>query len=316
MARLGEPRLLFIVGPTASGKSDLAVEIAEKSKPAEIINCDSIQFFAGVDIGAAKPEPELLARVPHHLIGHVALGGSFTAGDFCREALAVIEERAQHGVSRFLPVGGSGFYVQALEKGMYEVPEIPEQVRTEIEAQAEDPLRVEELHRELTKRDPEAALRISVRDRYRIVRALEILRAHPTGGTLSDIKKRFAESAPQRPFSSRKIGLALEKEALRKRVRERAERMLKSGLIEEVEALRAKGLSHWSPLNSVGYREVQAMLDGHVLPADLADAIVTSTMQLVKKQMTWFKRDASIQWFDAEKALKKAVEAGQSALKS
>lgn len=314
------PLVLFIVGPTATGKSDLAVDIAEAcarvSTKVEIVNCDSVQFFAGVDIGAAKPDENLLRRAKHHLIGHVPLGGAYTAGDFRRDALQIIEEGPIRGVERFLAVGGSGFYVQALEKGMFEVPEVPEEVRERLEAEADAPGGLEALYTELRDRDPEAAARISPRDRYRILRALEIIRSDPSGSTLSEIKKRFIESAQEAPFTSAKIGLVLDRDVLRKRVRERASQMLKAGLIDEVKGLRAKGLKDWSPLKSVGYREVQAMLDGQIELKDLEDAIVTSTMQLAKKQMTWFKRDQSIQWFDALKERSKAVELGQKILSS
>lgn len=313
------PMVLFIVGPTATGKSDLAVDIAEgcaaESPAPEIINCDSVQFFEGVDIGAAKPDKVLLERAQHHLVGHVPLGGSYTAGDFRRDALKVIFEGGQRGVNRFLAVGGSGFYVQALEKGMFEVPDVPEEVRARLDAEADAPGGLEALYAELKQKDPEAAARISPRDRYRIVRALEIIRSGPLGATLSEIKKRFAASAPEASFFSYKIGLSLDRDVLRKRVRERAARMLKAGLVEEVEGLRAKGLKDWAPLKSVGYREVQAMLDGRLAPKDLEDAIVTSTMQLAKKQMTWFKRDQSIQWFDAVSERSKAIEEGQKILK-
>lgn len=314
------PIVLFIVGPTATGKSDLAVDIVEACAPLaplpEIINCDSVQFFTGVDIGAAKPDESLLKRAKHHLVGHVPLGGSYTAGDFRRDALQVIKESSTRSVDRFLAVGGSGFYVQALEKGMFEVPEVPEEVRDRLEAEADVPGGLEVLYSELTQKDPEAAARISPRDRYRIIRALEIIRSDPSGSTLSDIKRRFALSAPEVPFTAYKIGLSLDREILRKRVRERTSKMLKAGLIEEVKGLREKGLRDWSPLKSVGYREVQAMLDGHIELKDLEDAIVTSTMQLAKKQMTWFKRDPSIQWFDAVAERTRAIEAGQKILKS
>lgn len=311
------PHVLFIVGPTATGKSDLAVDIAEAcAQKAEIINCDSVQFFAGVDIGAAKPDESLLRRAKHHLIGHVPLGGCYTAGDFRREALQIIEEGPNRGVERFLAVGGSGFYVQALEKGMFEVPEVPEEVRERLEEEADALGGLEALYAELSKKDPEAAAKISPRDRYRIIRALEIIRSEPSGATLSEIKRRFRESAPQVPFTSSKIGLVLDRNVLRKRVRERAARMLKMGLIDEVKELRAKGLKDWSPLKSVGYREVQAMLDGQIELKDLEDAIVTSTMQLAKKQMTWFKRDQSIRWFDALSERSKAIELGQKILSS
>lgn len=307
------PRLVFVVGPTACGKSDFAVEAAEEAVRAfggampEIINCDSIQFFEGVEIGAAKPEPELLARAPHHLVGHVPLGGAYTAGDFRRDALRVIENRqAESGLRRFMPVGGSGFYVQALEKGMYDVPSISEEVKARLQSEIEEKGSVV-LHAELAARDSEAAARIQPMDKYRVLRALEILRSSPEATSLSAIRAQFEAARPPAPFSVSKIGVFRPREALRRRVEERTRKMLRMGLLEEVEGLRAKGFAAWGPLQSVGYKEAQEYLDGRIAKSELEPAIVTSTMQLAKRQMTWFKRDASIRWFDSEHGWRDAL---------
>ena len=298
------PELLFIIGPTAGGKSDFAVELCESEAAqtkSEILNCDSVQFFAGVEIGAAKPSADLLARVPHHLIGHLPLGATYTAGEFRRDALQVIEQRARQGVERFVAVGGSGFYVQALEKGMYDVPKIPDEIRSGVERDLEEK-GLADLHLELKKRDPKAAEKINPADRYRIGRALEVLRADLSGRTLTQIREQFvseaARSLGSAPplFRVRKIGLFVPRDVLRDRVVARTRKMLENGLVEEVRGLRAQGLHNWSPLQSVGYKEVGAYLDGAISQADLEPAIVTSTMQLAKRQMTWFKRDVSIEW--------------------
>ncbi len=299
---MSRPLLLFVLGPTASGKSDLAVEIAVRSR-SEIINCDSVQFFDGVDIGAAKPSHEQLTKVPHHLVGHVALGGEYTAGDFRRDAIKVIEP----GAKNFLAVGGSGFYVQALEKGMYEVPKVPEVVRTKLEEEMEA-TGPAPLHAELTERDPEAAARIQVNDRYRVLRALEILRASNDGRTLSQMRAEFEAAREPAPFRVAKMGLSVSRERLRERVTIRTQKMLSLGLIEEVKALRERGFGNWGPLYSVGYKETQAYLEGSLSREELEPAIITATMQLAKRQMTWFKRDASIRWFDAEAEAERAIE--------
>jgi tRNA dimethylallyltransferase len=299
-----KPQLLFVVGPTASGKSDLAIEIAERSG-FEILNCDSIQFFKGVDIGAAKPSSKDLARVPHHLVGHLELGAEYTAGDFRRDALMRLKTSGKN----FVAVGGSGFYIQALEKGMYEVPPVAPEIRSRLESEmTEQGSHV--LHLELLARDPESGAKIDRNDRYRILRALELLRSEPTGKTLSQMRAEFEAAKPAVPFrlASRKIGLTLSREKLRERITRRTRSMLEAGLIEEVESLRAQGLGSWAPLMSVGYKETQSFLDGTLSRTELAPLIITSTMQLAKRQMTWFKRDASIQWFDADDQLKEAVE--------
>lgn len=305
------PHLLFVVGPTACGKSDFAVLASEQNHVSgqlqpELINCDSVQFYEGIDIGAAKPSLELLGRATHHLISHVSKGDAYNAGDFRRHALTVIHERTLSGVRRFIPVGGSGFYIQALEKGMFDVPDVPDEIKTALEKEhAAGGL--EPLHRELKKRDPASGERIKPGDTYRILRSLEILRADPEGRTLSEIKEHFDRNREAPPFRVSKIGLFRERDVLRVRVIERTQKMLKAGLIDEVKALRAEGLKAWSPMQSVGYAEVQAMLDGTLPEAELLNAIVTSTMQLAKRQMTWFRKDTSIQWFDVEKGLEKPL---------
>jgi tRNA dimethylallyltransferase len=306
--------LVFIVGPTASGKTDVAVEIAE-TRSIEILNCDSVQFFDGVEIGAAKPSRDQLARVRHHLVGHVAKGADYTAGSFRRDAIKVIEEASARGIRDLLAVGGSGFYVQALEKGMFDVPEVKPHVREQLEREAEES-GLAPLHAELERRDPSAAVKINPADRYRILRALEILRSAPEGSTLTSIREKFERSAPPSPFRVSKIGIFRERRVLRERVTERTRAMIKCGLIEEVEALRAEGFKNWAPLQSVGYKEVQDYLDGSLKRDELEPKIITSTMQLAKRQMTWFKRDASINWFDSEKDAQAAVSYARSLVES
>lgn len=310
-----KPLLLFVVGPTACGKSDLAVEISERvrdelgrSQP-DILNTDSVAFFEAVQIGAAKPGPELLARASHHLIGHVKKNDKYTAGDFRRDALAVL---AAHLQADFVAVGGSGFYVQALEKGMFDVPAPPDDVKSGLERDQNEKGMLE-LYNELGLRDSEAQAKIKPNDHYRILRALEILRGDSAGRRLSEIRASFEAQRPPQPFRASKIGLFRPRDILRQKVTERTRRMLKAGLIEEVEHLRSEGLHTWSPMLSVGYKEVQAFLDGQLPKSELESAIVTSTMQVAKSQMTWFKRDQEIRWFDTDTSWN---EAKLEALKS
>lgn len=312
------PLVVFVVGPTASGKSDFAVEAALRFG-GEILNTDSVQIFASVDIGTAKPSEAERKGVPHHLLGVVPEGEPCTAGDFRRRALEVITHGAARGQMLFFAVGGSGFYIQALEKGMYPVPEVPDFIHETMlrdgERLAEDPGHRERLHAELASRDPESAREISPNDTYRLLRALEInrtLQAEIQGsasGTMSNardrtwsgIRRRFEEAGGEaRPFDVLKIGLERERTVLRTSVESRVRRMLDRGLIEEVRALRARGLGAWAPMASVGYKETQDHLDGQLSRAALEDAIVTHTMQLAKRQMTWFRRDSGVTWFRAD----------------
>jgi tRNA dimethylallyltransferase len=314
----GRTHLLFIVGPTACGKSDFAVELAEQvgrnmGRLPEIINFDSVQFYEGVDIGAAKPSAHLLARVPHHLVGHVPLNETYTAGNFRRDALKVIDAAAVSGQRLLFPVGGSGFHMQALEKGMYQVPEIPLALRESLQKRASDG-ELAELHAELSRLDPESGLKIKANDSYRILRALEILLAAPGGGTLGDIRAKFIAEQPPATFSVSVVGLFRPRDILRKRVEERTRLMFKAGLVDEVVELRRRGHAASAALQSVGYKEVGAFLDGNLQQVELQPWIVTHTMQLAKRQMTWFKRDPRITWFDAEKGWKDPLEKVQEIL--
>jgi tRNA dimethylallyltransferase len=300
------PHLLFVVGTTATGKSDLAVQIAEQLTPApELINCDSVAFFEKVQIGAAKPGADLLSRAVHHLVGHVSAPHRYTAGDFRRDALKIIEREPARD---YVVVGGSGFYSQALEKGMYDVADPNQQMQEQLLKEAEgDGIR--KLYQELKSRDPET--KIQPADHYRTLRALEILRNAPDK-TMAEIKANFEKTLPKNPFTSSKIGLFRPRDILRQKVTERTQKMLRDGLIGEVERLRAEGLQAWSPMQSVGYKEVQSFLNGTLVKEDLEPLIVTSTMQLAKQQMTWLKRDPTTKWFDSDRewneALKRGVE--------
>ena len=314
-----KPLVIFVVGPTATGKSDFAVEAAE-SIGGEIINTDSIQVYESVEIGTAKPPKEFFARVPHHLYSYVKEGETSTAGEYRRHALEIVGASPEQ---TFFATGGSGFYVQAFEKGMYPVPEIPAIIRTKIDQDAESS-GLAKLYDELRLRDSRYAAEISANDTYRIKRALEIVRFLqgdlPQGQpdpekTWSGIRDRFtAESAQSRPFRVLKIGLIRDRALIRKSVEQRTKKMLEAGFIDEVKALRAKGLSNWAPMLSVGYKEVQMHLDGQIAFADLAQEITTSTMQLVKRQTTWFRRDPEIKWFDPGEGWEKPLTFLRSAL--
>ncbi len=298
------PLLIFVVGPSAVGKSALALEAAHIAK-SEILNMDSVQIYQRVDIGTAKPTQAEMARVPHHLVSVVPPGNTWTVGDFRREALRVLTERFQAGVDVLFAVGGSGFYVQALEKGLVEVPEIPEETRSGVEIDMEEK-GLAALHAELTSRDPESAREISQNDSYRIKRALEIVRTLQGSEipqsltslqTWSGLRQRFQTENSQDswPFDILKIGIIRPRPQIRKAVEARAQKMLDLGFVEEVIKLREEGLARWAPMLSVGYREVQDMLDGRLPSTELRAAIVTKTMQLVKRQTTWFRRDTQPQ---------------------
>ncbi len=287
-------RIIFIVGPTATGKSDLAVSLAEHFD-AEIINADSIQFYSQIEVGTAKPSKELLIRARHHLISFVDPPQSLTAGDFVRAAERVLAERVAAGIHDFVLVGGSGFYIQALEKGMIPVSQISEKVREQVRIQfaAEGS---QKLWKEIEKLDPEYSLKISSHDSYRVQRALEILLSTPISLTQAQREFDGQKSAFKKKYRIQKLALDLDRGELRSRVSLRTEQMLANAWIDEVKLLRERGYGSWAPLKSVGYFEIGQFLDQKISSSELKERIITSTMQLAKKQRTWFKRDLENHW--------------------
>lgn len=279
---------ILVVGPTASGKSDLALKLAEEFNGA-ILNCDSLQFYQRLDIGTAKPTQEERARVPHFLFDFVPPGEVLTAGDYRRAALEILQTELQ---SRpVFGVGGSGFYIQALEKGMFDVPKpAPEKdkaVRERLEKQG-----LPALYAELQRRDPEYGEDINPNDSYRIVRALVLM--DDSGKTVTEVRSQFR---PQPfPYPLLKLGLAPSREELLPRVEKRTEDMLRRGFLTEVRDLVRDGWENWPPMQSVGYREVLQFLRHEIPEERLAPLIVEKTMQLSKKQKTWFKRDVETKW--------------------
>ncbi|OFZ12785.1 MAG: tRNA (adenosine(37)-N6)-dimethylallyltransferase MiaA [Bdellovibrionales bacterium RBG_16_40_8] len=282
--------ITFVVGQTASGKSCWAIKEAIKSGGA-ILNADSIQIYRHLNIGAAKPTSEDQKRVEHFLYDMVLPSEEFTAGDYRRAALAVIEKELP---SRPLfIVGGSGFYLQALENGMFEVSPISAEIKKKVSLLIDS----NQLYSELCHVDPISAKRIEANDTYRLRRALEVTLSE--GKAFSKIDEQFRKSRKRLKdkYRVRKIGIGCDKEKLRHRVTLRAEMMLSAGLIDEVERLINMGYADTKALNSVGYKEVASFLSGGMKKEELLQAIITSTMQLAKRQMTWFKRDKEIVWY-------------------
>lgn len=289
-------KITFIVGATATGKSQLAMQLALQTGAA-IVNADSIQCYKHLQIGAAKPTAEDMRQVEHLLYGFVELDQNFTAGDYRRAALKIIEEQITKRPLVF--VGGSGFYFQALEKGMYDVSPVPSSIHQKVEKLKAAGL----VYEELEKHDQKSAVRIGRQDTYRLERALELVLSE--NKTLLAIEEDFRSKNKSlgEIYTLEKIGLSCERAFLRERVRARIHKMLDEGLVREVEELIAQGFGGTRALQSVGYREVVAYLRGEMRRDDLIDAIVTSTMQLAKKQQTWFKRDKAIVWRDISTAI-------------
>jgi tRNA dimethylallyltransferase len=286
-------RFIFVVGSTASGKSDWALQQAEVSGGV-IFNCDSVQLYQKVQIGAAKPSAEDFARVPHFLFNVVPPPREITSGDY--RDLFLKELVKLDSSTPIYVVGGTGFYFLALEKGLYEIEEPSQELKEQIQQEAGVPRGIERLLKETQEKDPEYGAKLHLNDHYRITRAIEILRSNP-GKTISELRKG-KKSATGLEGEIKKVGLRWSPSELEKRIRKRTQKMLSEGLLEETQSLLAEGLRDWAPLKSVGYRESVACLEGKMPPSNLEEAIVISTRQLAKKQKTWFQRDPEIQWID------------------
>lgn len=288
------PPVLFLMGPTASGKTDLAVALTERL-PCDIISVDSAMVYRGMDIGTAKPEPDVLARAPHRLIDIRDPADSYSAAAFRDDALREIA--AIHDQGRIpLLAGGTGLYFRALEQGLAHMPEADPALRARLEDEA-DSLGWEALHARLAAVDPQAAARIHPNDPQRLQRALEVYEL--TGRPLSDwIAEQQRYTPPFRPVKV--VVSPPDRQVLRDRIRVRFRIMLEQGLLEEVELLRTRPELHRDlpSMRAVGYRQAWDFLDGCCSRDEFVAKAITATGQLAKRQLTWLRREAGAEWFD------------------
>jgi len=285
--------LIAIVGPTASGKSELALFLAEHLS-GEIVNYDSVQIFRHIDIGTAKPSLEDRRRVPHHMIDLREPTETYTAGDYQRDARQVLRKIRERGKVPIL-VGGTGLYLRALTEGLFNGPARSNYWRNRLEMIAERKGR-EHLHRLLGRLDPAAASRIAARDKPKIIRALEV--RLETGEPLS----KYLEERPRQPldgFSIHFIGLNPTREELYGRINARVRQMFGAGLVQEVQQLLARGIpSSAKPFEAIGYRHVIADLDSCIREEETIRIIQRDTRHYAKRQMTWFRKQPDVTWFD------------------
>jgi tRNA dimethylallyltransferase len=288
------PALVVILGPTAVGKSRVAVDLALRFG-GEVINGDSIQVYRGFDIGTDKPSPEARRGVRHHLIDIAEPGVQFTAADFVREALGAAREIAGRGRLP-LVAGGTGLYLKALLDGLFPGPGRDPAVRAALEAEAREK-GLGALYGRLETVDPEYARKVRDRDRVRIVRALEVYEA--TGRPMSEHFLRT--ESPLRGVPVVRIGLRLDREVLCRRIDDRVDRMFERGLVAEVRSLLERGVGESAPaFRALGYRHVLRHFAGD-LTLDEARALTKQdTRRYAKRQMTWFRKMAGVTWFSPE----------------
>jgi tRNA dimethylallyltransferase len=283
------PPVLAVVGPTATGKTALAVELARRLG-GEVINADSMQLYRGMDIGTAKPTPEERGGVPHHLLDLWHVRQPASVAEYARRARAEIDRLRADGVVPLL-VGGSGLYVRAVLDDL-EFPGTDAALRARLEEElaAEGPAA---LHARLARVDPDAAAAVLPSNGRRIVRALEVIEL--TGGPF---RARLPEPRPHYPAVV--VGLDRDTADLDRRVAERVDRMWAAGFVAEVEALAADGLREGPTASrALGYAQVLAQLAGEMGAEEAREVTVRTTRRFVRRQRSWFRRDPAVRWFDA-----------------
>ena len=289
------PAAILLMGPTGAGKTELAVVLAERL-PLEIVSVDSAMVYRGMDIGTAKPDPELRARVPHHLIDLIDPAESYSAARFIADATQAMREIAGRGRIPLL-AGGTMLYFRALQAGLARLPAADPELRQRIEERA----RLEgwpALHRELCRRDPAAAARIAPGDRQRIQRALEVLEL--TGQPITAQQEQDLRGAT----AAGDLRLVLapgRRDELASRIEKRFRRMMELGLLQEVHALHGRSDLHAGlpAMRLIGYRQLWACVEGRFGLDEAVRQAIVATRQYARRQLTWLRAEPGARWFDA-----------------
>lgn len=285
--------LLSIIGPTASGKSDVALRLAQQVK-GEILSVDSMQVYRGMSIGTAKPTPAEMAQVKHHLIDIADSTESFTVARFVELADAIIAD-AVHRRVPLIAVGGTPLYYQSLFVGMFEGPAADEPLRNALRQ-----LPNEELHARLIQVDPISAARIHLNDTKRLIRALEIHQL--TGKPISSFQTEWEAGQKRHPATW--IGLAWDREAVNRRINARVKSMIAAGWLEEARALLDRhGELSQTAAEATGYHELIQHIQGQMKLEDAIEQIKIATRQLARRQMKWFKRFPNVHWLPGDTSI-------------
>jgi len=289
-----DPLLVVVLGPTASGKSALAISLAEKFA-GEIVSCDSVAVYRHFEIGTAKPSREDRARVPHHLIDVAEPGEAFTAGEYARQARTDLAEIVQRG---HLPivVGGTGLYLRALLEGLFPGPQRSDELRERLRARAAE-RGPGYLHRVLRRLDPAGALKIHPNDAPKLIRAIEVCMT--TRAPMSELWQQRGRD-PLRGFRILRIGLNPPRERLYERINQRAAQMFADGLVAETQSLleRFGDARAITAIHSLGYEQALQHLRGELSLAQAVTAAQQGHRNYAKRQMTWFRREPDVTWFE------------------
>ncbi|MEO7065729.1 MAG: tRNA (adenosine(37)-N6)-dimethylallyltransferase MiaA [Rhodanobacter sp.] len=297
MAIDSRPLAIFLMGPTASGKTALACDLSERF-PLDLISVDSALVYRGMDIGSAKPDAATLARYPHALIDIRDPAQPYSAADFCVDATVAMQRISEKGRVPLL-VGGTGLYFRALQNGLSDLPEANPAIRAKLAAEAAG-IGWPAMHTRLTQLDPLAARRIGCNDAQRLQRALEVIEL--TGRPLSELQR--GQRRAQFPWRVLKLALfPTDRRVLHERIAQRLDAMLAAGFVDEVRLLRKRGdLTDDLPaIRSVGYRQAWEHLDGKTDVAEFRDRAIFATRQLAKRQITWLRSDYAARLFDPDR---------------
>ena len=287
MAVTSTKTLVVLLGPTAVGKTELSLELAEMLQTS-IISADSRQLYADLKIGTAAPTPEQLSRVQHYFVGTLQLSDYYSAAQYAEEVLALLDTLFQQQDVALL-TGGSMMYIDAVCQGMDDIPTVDADTRAIVWQRYEE-VGLEGIQRELKMLDPEYYAIVDLKNHKRIIHALEI--CYMTGKTFTSFRQR---KTAERPFNIIKIGLNRERSELFSRINLRVDQMMQEGMLEE--ARKVYPYRHLNSLNTVGYKELFKYLDGEWTLEEAVEKIKRNTRIYAKKQLTWFKKDMSIRWF-------------------
>ena len=290
-----KPHLLILGGPTASGKSAAAVELA-RLIGGEIVSADSMQIYRGMDIGTATPTSEEQGGVPHHLLSFVNPATAYTAAMYREDAALVIRSLWERRIPTVV-CGGSGLYIDALTRPMAMAEKSNESIRAALHAQADQPGGKHALHQRLKQIDPESASRLHENDVRRVIRALEIYEL--TGQTMTE--KNREDKAREGEYDVSLYALRWPRDVLYNRINRRVDAMIQSGLVQEVRALAESGLpADSTAFQAIGYKEILAALRGECTMDEAVDLIKQSSRRYAKRQITWFTRDERTVWLEAD----------------
>ena len=298
-----KPKVVVIVGPTASGKTALSIELAKKLD-GEIISCDSMQIYKDMDIGTAKVTKEEAQGIKHYLVDFVSPDQRYTVSDFKKDAETAIKEILEKGKVPIV-VGGTGLYVNSLIYGIeYQDMKIDEDYRNELMSRAEDPAELEKLWNEANDIDPEAMTKISKNDKKRIIRVLEIFKS--TGKTKTEQEILSRQNGV--PYDYKVFGIMSDREELYERINLRVDLMIKQGLVDEVKSIYEKYKKFPTAMQGLGYKEVVWYLENKISYDEMIELIKKETRRYAKRQMTWFRKTENIIWLDAKEPIENSIE--------